>query len=216
MSPQRAALLTMVTAVLMSGCHAPMARPNASDVIRSTFEERSSRSLRGDQQQVAEVVSLDAGGVSWRPVGGAETTRSLRFADLVSVEWQHLDEYPARPTNVYLYLDPLSPSVASAATEKPLLSEAGVSLPYVILAERPHGAGAQLRRAIMSVMAGLEECTPSPASPPAAPTTVNAQSTSLPATDEERLRSLKRWHAEGLISDDEYAEAKRRVLEGTR
>ncbi len=205
--------LAIGVALGATGCQSTTAREDATSAIRAVFEDRASRSVAASPRAVAEVVALDPTGIAWKELEGEAGVRTLGFADIISVEWQHLAEFPTRPTTVYLYLDPHSPSVERARAERPNLSSLGVTLPYVELAEREHGAGVRLKRALQAfTMTERAPATPAPVgTEPPAPT--SAPPANRLDRIEKRLRVLKRWLDEGLITPEEHAEAKRRLLE---
>ena len=172
-------------------------------VIRETFawSMDSSGALRPDR----EVIRIDNSEIQYRE-DSAE--RSLVFADiaLVSIEAAELQERGLE--HLRLYLVPDSASVNSSSAASGML---GLGKPFVRLARRPIGTESRLRKAL-SQLAALRPAPESKSPASSTPRAPETQAHLSEAEIEARLRKLKAWHDEGLISAEEYEAAKKSLL----
>lgn len=173
-------------------------------VIRELFAWSidSTGALRPDR----EVIRIDNSEIQYRE-DSAE--RSLSFADiaLISIEAAELQERGVE--NLRLYLAPDSASVTSSSAASGML---GLGKPFVRLARRPIGTESRLRKALSQLAAlrpAPESKSPASSTPPQPP---NPQASMSEAEIENKLRKLKAWHDEGLISAEEYEAAKKNLL----
>jgi len=96
----------------------------------------------GERLRDREVIAVDLSGVRYRSEAGESY---LRWADVDSVAHQTLDELPARPESLELYLRPESPSIATVRDRRaPLLAATGLVRSYVRLEQRPRWSRARL------------------------------------------------------------------------
>lgn len=189
----------------------PGRQARAVEVLRDAFA--SSVDGVGNPRVALSVTACDAREIAWTTADGEESR--LRWVDVDTVESQVLPELPAKPESLYLYLHPDSPSTQTIAElQVPLLANAGVARPFLQLSQR----AARSRVRVVAALDELRTRVPAPAvvvkpdaGPPAVVAPVDTR-TELDRT-EEVLERLKRWHVEGLITQEEYERKRREVLE---
>lgn len=212
----------VIGAALLAGC---VAAPLGDDWEALSVEERDRRALAALRELFAarvdgagrplpdrEVRRVDLDGIEYETEHGASR---LRWADVQSIEQADHPDLPARPVDLRLYLPLGCPSEASVRDlVEPTLVATGLFRRHVLLRMRPLGARARLVQALDHVR---ERAAPAPAAP-AAPVAdvapvVSRQRGATPeeAELERKLRLLRAWRDEGLISEEDY-EARRRAL----
>ncbi|MCA8923618.1 MAG: hypothetical protein KDD82_17505 [Planctomycetes bacterium] len=208
------------------------------DTLREAFSTRLGAA--GEPLEDREVLALDAERIAYR-AGDVEATLAWDQVARVDVEepprFSGTPETQPRPAGdaetLRLLLEPGSPAVADEV--RPLLAHAGLTRAYVELAQRPPRTAERVRAALSWLRRGrpapgsvvregsAAEPEPAPEDPSAAPPEAGPEPESSPPSEvepetaaEAELRRLKRWHAEGLISDEDYARERRKVLDGLR
>lgn len=194
----------------------------------------------GEPRPDREVLELDPLRIVYR---ADELRVRLDWDQIEDVDVEAFPREPGGPETVRLLLDPESPPVGDAV--RPLLARAGLKRAYVELARRPPRSGERVRAAL-ACFRREREPDPAAAADPAGgdpqasdpdPTTPgdtgepNPPSPSEPSAGEPepeaeppanlddaeaQLRRLKQWHAEGLITDEDYARERRALLEALR
>lgn len=182
----------------------------AVEALRALFAAR----VDGVGQPVddRQVLRVDLEGVEYEAEHGASR---LAWADVEAIEQDDHPDLPARPVDLRLYVRVGSPSEATVADlVEPTLVATGLFRRYVVLRLRPLGARARL-------VAALEHLRGREPEPDGAAAVASVASAAAPgpgpapasreADLERKLRLLRSWRDEGLLSEEEYR-AKRRAL----
>ena len=229
--------LLLATALGLLGCLAAHA-PLGDDWDGLSPAARDARALealdalfRGEGTGAAldgrDGVVVDLAGVSYRTALGAAR---LRWEDIESVQGDTLEDVPARPETLRLYLRDDSPSAETALDrQQPLLASVGLARDYVVLHRRPRWSRVRLLAALDHLRERREQggvaavtsradvaAVDSPVTAAASVAAVDSQQPGPAELDdlEAKLLKLKRWHAEGLITPEEYDEKRRELLSG--
>lgn len=184
----------------------PGRRARALEVLREAFA--SGADGAGRPRPALQVTTCDALEVAWTSGDGGESR--LRWADVDTVEAQVLQELPGKPETLYLYLRPESPSTATVRElQVPLLSQVGVARPFLQLSQRPARSRARVVAALDELRARPPAAAAAARPAPVAPVDTRSELDRA----EEVLERLRRWHAEGLITLEEYERKRREVLD---
>ena len=148
----------------------------------------------------------------------------LRWEDVDSVLAQPIQELPGQPETIRVFIRQDSPSEHVADIQDPLLAKTGLVQRYVILRQRPRFSRLKLNMALDHVrvrrdqrvlatirgVAPIDTQTPSAPAPPASTDEAQAELDTV----ELKLRELKRWLDEGLITPEQYEAKRAELLEG--
>lgn len=229
MTARRTTRALVLGAALLVGCVAaplgddwealsPEARDaRALDALRDLFAARVDGA--GQPLDDREVLRVDLEGIDYATERG---TSRLRWADVQSIEQDDHPELPARPVDLRLYLRPGSPSEGEVTDlVEPTLVATGLFRRHVLLRMRPLGARARLVQALDHVrartapdLAAITTASTATVTTTTPATTTPAATTASPASEaevERKLRLLRAWRDEGLISEEDY-EVRRRAL----
>lgn len=227
MTARRTTRALVVGAALLVGC---VAAPLGDDWEALPAEARDARALdalrdlfaarvdgAGQPLDDREVLRVDLEGIDYATERG---TSRLRWADVQSIEQDDHPELPARPVDLRLYVRLGSPSEGEVVDlVEPTLVATGLFRRHVLLRMRPLGARSRLVMALDHVHArakaaqGVAEVATATAttSPPETSAGVSAPPPPPEAELERKLRLLRAWRDEGLISEEDY-EVRRRAL----
>jgi hypothetical protein len=188
--------------LLAVACAAPL----GDDFERAPPAERDARAVDALRaaftDETREVTRCDAHGVAW-VTSATGRPSSLRWVDVDAVE-EHRPRTDA-PLEVLLFVRAGSPSAATVFDmDAPLLAAAGLARPYVRLAPRAPGTKARVVDALLHLQKNGDVAPVASASEAAVDSLVEA---------ERRLRALKQWRDEGLITEEEYEAKRREVLD---
>lgn len=189
--------------LLLAACAAPL----GDDFERLPPAERDARAVAALREAfsdpVREVTRCDAAGVAW-VTSATGRPSSLRWADVDAVE-EHRPRTDA-PLQVLVFVREGSPSAATVFDlHAPVLAAAGLARPYVRLAPRAPGTKARVALALLHLQQSGDAAPVSSASEAPVDGLVEA---------ERRLRALRQWRDEGLITEQEYEAKRREVLAG--
>lgn len=193
----------------------------AVTALRDLFAVRVDAAGEPSPDEGREVLSADLTGITYAGRHGVST---LRWADLEAIEQDEHPEVPARPVDLRLYVRRGTPSAEAVRDQvEPRLPLAGLLRPHVHLGWRARGARARMVAALehaharahaAPVASATAARTVSAARPGApTPTTTRADDGRLDAA-EATLRRLRAWRDDGLITDEEYEQKRRALLEG--
>ena len=232
--------------LLLLGC---VSHPLGSDWEQLTPAARDERAVEVLTQLVAggvdgggaefsdrTVLESDAAQVRYLPLDEPKSPPSLlRWSQIESVEGQPLTTLPARPETLFVYLRD-----GAGVRDKlvPILAQAGLAQPYLLLRSRPRWSRTRMVMALEHLRArasvapvatsgpGPLAAEPEPASEPAPSEPAPgagpaARSTKDPAPApresldeiEAKLERLRQWRDQGLIDPSDYQAKRAELLE---
>ena len=195
----------------------PERRARAAQTLHDAFAWRVDPA--GQRRPDLEVVDCSPTSITYR---AGVASSHLAWADVRSVTHRSLDDLPGRPEDLALILEPESPSAAEVVgLEAGLSAELGLGGPKLWLRQRPRHTHNRVVLALDYLQTHASGPEPAPTAAPAAPTPTPetppaptpAEPDRAPEAIEARLRQLKAWHEEGLITEEEYEDKRREVLD---